>query len=435
LRWGSEYYAHQLARGLRERGHEVFVLHPMHDGSRPRYTMEEVASDGFRVFQFHSRGDPRKPLSDSYENTHLERVFDGLLEVLRPDVVHFMYLLWGLSAGMPSACRRRAIPTALTLTDLGLLCHRGQMFDWRLQACGGPHPARVCARCIREPAPFDSTRSGVWVKRWAVRCLAALGGLGRVVTTADVERREQHMRRCWDAVDRLIAPTRVFEEMFRAQGIPAHKLTRLVYAIDEHAFVRARARPPSGRIRLGFMGQFAPHKGPDTLLAAIRIMDARLPESVEPWEVFFYGAGPPGRHRFFPERMLAAAPSPRVFFCSAFDSFDLPQVLAGLHAVVLPSRWIENAPLTILQARAAGIPVIASDVAGIREVLEPGVHGLLVPPDDPLALADALREVILGKWDRRPDPDLPLDFGAHLDGVEGIYDGLLAGTGSVASHP
>ena len=41
-------------------------------------------------------------------------------------------------------------------------------------------------------------------------------------------------------------------------------------------------------------------------------MDARLPESVEPWDVFFYGAGPTGRHRFFPDRMLAGNPSSRI---------------------------------------------------------------------------------------------------------------------------
>jgi hypothetical protein len=65
LRWGSEYYTHELAAGLRARGHEIFVLHPMHDGSRPPDTVEEVASDGFRVFQLHVRGARHKPLSDS----------------------------------------------------------------------------------------------------------------------------------------------------------------------------------------------------------------------------------------------------------------------------------------------------------------------------------------------------------------------------------
>ena len=68
---------------------------------------------------------------------------------------------------------------------------------------------------------------------------------------------------------------------------------------------------------------------------------------------------------------------------------------------------------------------MASDVAGIREVVEPGVHGLLVPPDDPLALANALREVVLGKWPRR-EPDLPLAFADHLDRIEGIYADLPA---------
>ena len=75
----------------------------------------------------------------------------------------------------------------------------------------------------------------------------------------------------------------------------------------------------------------------------------------------------------------------------------------------------------LVVAKPAGLPSVPD-----RSGLEPGVHGLLVPPDDPVALADALREVILGKCDRRPEPDLPLDFAAHLDGIESIYDDLLA---------
>jgi glycosyltransferase involved in cell wall biosynthesis len=425
LRWGSEYYTHELAAGLRARGHEIFVLHPMHDGSRPPDTVEEVASDGFRVFQLHVRGARHKPLSDSYSNERVERVFDGLMGVLRPDLVHFMYLLWGLSARLPVLCRQHGIPAVLTLTDLGLLCHRGQMFDWRMRACGGPHPAELCARCIREPAPYDGPAAGLFAKRWAARALAAAGGLGMVATRAAVLRRESAIRAGLQCIDHVLAPTAVVERMFLASGVPRERLSRLVYAFDGEKLAAARHEPRGDRVRLGYLGQFAPHKGLHVLLDAVRIMERRLPESVEPWELLCYGDSPHGRHARYPAAVQRRA-SPRAIVCAAFDAVSLTQVLAELHTVVVPSLWIENAPLTVLQARAAGIPVVASDVEGIREIVEPGVHGLLVPPGDAGALADALREIVLRRWPRRATFDLPMGFAEHLDAIEAIYGRLVA---------
>ena len=120
-----------------------------------------------------------------------------------------------------------------------------------------------------------------------------------------------------------------------------------------------------------------------------------------------------------PQQPLATAAQPAL--CSA-------QPLGSLSAVVLPSEWDENAPLTVLQARAAGVPLVASDVPGVREVLEHGVHGLLVPPGDSEALADALRLVILGRGPTPPS-GAPLGLDAHLDTVEGLYAELQGAPG------
>src|SRR5690606_15055908 len=61
--------------------------------------------------------------------------------------------------------------------------------------------------------------------------------------------------------------------------------------------------------------------------------------------------------------------------------------------LAVPSRWRENTPFVVLEAHAAGIPVVASDVPGIAEIVRPGVDGLLVPPGDPVALREALRSL------------------------------------------
>jgi glycosyltransferase involved in cell wall biosynthesis len=69
---------------------------------------------------------------------------------------------------------------------------------------------------------------------------------------------------------------------------------------------------------------------------------------------------------------------------------DVPEFLRSVAVSVLPSLAAEGLPLTILEAMATGLPVVATDVAGAGEVIEDGVSGLLVPPGDDQTLADAL---------------------------------------------
>jgi glycosyltransferase involved in cell wall biosynthesis len=73
--------------------------------------------------------------------------------------------------------------------------------------------------------------------------------------------------------------------------------------------------------------------------------------------------------------------------------YDIPQVLAGMDIFVFPSRW-EGMPLAPLEAMAAGLPIVATRVHGLTEILEDGRDALLVPVGDPPALAEALLRLI-----------------------------------------
>ena len=72
---------------------------------------------------------------------------------------------------------------------------------------------------------------------------------------------------------------------------------------------------------------------------------------------------------------------------------DLPQRLAATQIFVLSTRW-EGMPLALVEAMAAGCACIGTDVIGVREVIDPGRTGLLVPPEDAEALADALQRLL-----------------------------------------
>jgi glycosyltransferase involved in cell wall biosynthesis len=110
---------------------------------------------------------------------------------------------------------------------------------------------------------------------------------------------------------------------------------------------------------------------------------------------------------------------------------DVPKILAALDLFVLPSLW-EGMPNAVLEAMAAGLPVVATAVGGTPEVVMDGVTGLLVPPQDPSALAQAIERLLR-------DPDLRRTMGRagrrrveqHFDvretvrQVEDLYETLL----------
>lgn len=425
--WGTEFYSHQLATGLAARGAEVEVLHPGRGGERPRYEVTSTRRYGVTVHELSNAGDPRKRFSDSYRNERVERAFADLVRDGRFDVVHFTHLLWGLSVRLPRVARAHGARTVVTVTDFGLVCHRGQLVDWRQRECAGPSSAEACARCVREPGRWDAGAIGLAWKRLAVRGAALLGEKGFVVGARDIEARRETIAAGAADVDHWILPTGAAADAVRDLGLPEDRTTRLVYGLDEAAF-RAPEDGATRRdepLRFAYMSQYMPHKGLRTLVDAVRTLDTRLPESVEPWRVDLYGNGSRARHRRYAADCLRDAPRRRVVDNGPFEPLRAPEVLARTDVVLVPSRWRENAPLTVLQARAAGRWVIASDVAGVREVLDDGVHGALVPPGDATALANAMGAAIRR---RAHPPSRPVArYAVHLDRIEALYRALCDG--------
>ena len=81
----------------------------------------------------------------------------------------------------------------------------------------------------------------------------------------------------------------------------------------------------------------------------------------------------------------------RVLFLGRRD--DVPNLLAASNAFILPSRW-EGMPNVVLEAMAAGLPVVATQVEGVSELIHDGVNGLTVAPDQPAELANAIFRIL-----------------------------------------
>jgi len=419
--WGTEFYTHQLASGLQARGREVAVFIPVRESEGERYSLKISRRHGLDLFELANAGDPKKSFTDSYKDEGVEQAFARVLREFKPKTVHFNHFLWGLSVGLPRVAAEFGARVVATVTDLGLLCHRGQFYNSELQPCGGPSSVEECARCVREPSKHDAKALELFIRRLAVRGAASLGGFGRIVVASDLEQRVSEVREAASFIDSWVFPTKALLEEFQSHGLALGHAEVLPYGIDEEAFKLPERGEKPRALRFSYLGQFMPHKGLEHLLAAVHLMESRLPESVAPWTLHCHGHGSPGRHQLYAERAFEPVRgSRRVIDAGCFPPLDAPRVMNETDVLIVPSLWMENAPLAVLQARAAGVPVIASDVAGVREVMEVPLHGALVPPGDVEALADAMRAAIL-EGPRRYQPDPVIAYSDHLDRVEQLY--------------
>jgi glycosyltransferase involved in cell wall biosynthesis len=311
---------------------------------------------------------------------------------VRPDVVHAMHLQ-GLSASVVPAFKGLGLPVVFTAADFWTVCpvidlrrHDGAM-------CRGPE-THHCVRCIasRNPEPRIKRRAdlpGAAVRAAALLSRTPLARLsGALRQVADVRERPARIREEMEGVDRVLAYTRLTEDLLGRNGIGGDRTLVSPYGIDAARLREAgAARRPSDTLRIGFVGTLAPHKGPDLLVRAFRALPRDLDATLR-----VHGGG--GGYEDYAEglRRLAAGDE-RIGFAGAFAKKDLGEVLGGIDVLVVPSRWYENAPGVIFEAFAAGLPVVATDLGGMSEFVRHGENGLLFPLDDAGELARLLRRL------------------------------------------
>jgi glycosyltransferase involved in cell wall biosynthesis len=174
------------------------------------------------------------------------------------------------------------------------------------------------------------------------------------------------------------------------------------------------------------VGNLYPVKGHPVLLDALQRVATRAPG---PWRLVVAGRG--RNKAALEERARELGLAEHVQFLGHRD--DVPDLLAAADVFVMPSLR-EGLPLAILEAMFAGKAIVASGVGGIPEAITPGEHGLLVPPGDPVPLAEALLTVLsdaslrhrLGDAARRR-ADVEFRVGHMADRYERVYRGMPVG--------
>ena len=431
---GTEVYVRDLAAALAASGDDdVMVLTRENDTHRPELSVRTSADGPVRVTTINNTFQSCESFEESYTNPAIERIAGAVLDDWRPDVVHVQHLTC-LSTGIPRQAALRAIPVVVTLNDYWLICHRGQLVDLNGRRCAGPFEGG-CAGCL-PPGVLASAaafRAGRLVRsvpvpgapqavNLAARAIGAMTPSDRT-RTATVARL-RHMQSAVRDVELFLAPSATLADAFIPFGIPADRVARCNQGIALAPCEEGR-RIESGPLRVGFAGGFLPTKGPHVLLDAIQQMPfgsvvVDLLGSSGPYH------GQDGYGGSLARRLGHRA----VRRCGPVPHERMPAVFKDLDVLVVPSTWIENAPFIIREAFAAGVPVVASDLGGMAEMVLDGIDGLLFPAGDARALAAALRRLVddRGLLDAlRAGIIRPMSIEVDAASLRRMYDQLTVG--------
>ena len=402
---GSGWSTYELARGLRARGHEVVVVQPR--PGEPR-GVRETTFDGFPVRYFGAPAPHVPYLRNYYKSERLTRSLSAYLRELlaaeRFDIVHAQHVMTTL-AGIEAAADA-GLPAVATVRDYWPVCYWSDLLHTRdgLELC----PACTAANmriCIRPRAGTLWPLALPMIPYMRANLATKRSGLARADAIVAVS-------------GRIAADLRA-----RAPELSATRIDVIPNAVNAAA-LRETARVPPRDSHLAeqlyavYVGKLAPNKGTRYLVDVVR-------QAGLDWPLIVVGDGPDRGAM----EAAARASGRRIEFVGWQDRDEATRLLAGASLLIFPSRGPESLSRVLIEASALGIPIAAMDTGGTRDIIEPGVTGLL--STSPEGLADDVRRLrhdetlrrALGEAARQK-VEREFDAGAVAARVAALYDDL-----------
>lgn len=384
---GTEIYVAGLAREQQRQGCEVIVAAPGEADSN-------YSHDGLAVRRF-AVSPNVKDLRDLYGDgdPHAAAAFVRILDEERPDVVHLHAFTRAVSLRLVRESKRRDIPVVFSYHTPTVSCQRGTLLRWGSEMCDGVLDLRTCARCALQNHGLAKPTSVVIgsLPPGVGRLLGNVGASGGLWTALRMTElfnlRHAAFHALMRETDHVVALCQWVKDLLLRNGVPAEKITVSRQGVSRVAPARPD-RTPSSNLRVAFLGRLHPSKGVHVLVEALR-GNPQLPVRLD-----VFGVAQGEADRSYAKRLgKLASGDPRIAFHAAIPNDQVVERLQEYDVLAVPSQCLETGPIVVLEAFAAGIPVLGSNLGGIAELVEHGVNGLLTDAASPDGWAEALRRL------------------------------------------
>jgi glycosyltransferase involved in cell wall biosynthesis len=295
-----------------------------------------------------------------------QRKINRLIDKAAPDIAHLHNIYHHISPSILKVLKQRDIPVVLTAHDLKVACPAYAMLA----------PDGVCERC----------KGGRFYQVAVNRCIKQSLMLSTVVM---LESYLHHWLRSYrDNVDVIVTPSKFYKDKLTEWGWDPGGITHVPNYVDIDKYTPV----PAAGDYFVFFGRLSREKGLDTLIRSAAKAGARLR---------IVGTGPDAETL----AQLVDTLQADVEFTGYRSGADLHAEVANARAVVLPSEWYENGPISVLEAYALSTPVIGADIGGIPEFIRRGETGDVFETGSVAELAD-----MLGRFQAAPDQAI-IDMG------------------------
>jgi glycosyltransferase involved in cell wall biosynthesis len=354
---GAENVAIAQMRELLRAGHRLALFYAGNAPPLPGQ-LEEIGLSGLNLFRMPYHPTKAQVLL-SIRKPWVDRAFARVIRKFRPDVILFHHTA-RLSLTLPVVAARVGIPCAYVLHDYYLQCPSYSLFAWDADVCPGGAPER-CTQCLYQ-------------SRYGNRPPAVLA----VAAAALLRWRERLVPRVVDAVNLFVSPSHALLEQAALRGLD---LAPAVVVPNGQQPAECQLPPPrlNGQVQFGYLGGVDRKKGTDLLMAAF--------------------SGELGRQlsiRGFRNQVsLSEFREAHPDFRGRLELFDADRAafFRDVDMVVVPSIWLENQPMVVLEAFAHGRPVLASRIGGLPEIFRDGEGGRFFEPGDPASLRKLAQEL------------------------------------------
>jgi glycosyltransferase involved in cell wall biosynthesis len=357
LKGGADRCYLESSQLLESKGHQVVFFSMLHERNREtpyaRYFVDNV-----EFFDEKRRNLPAMALRVLY-SLEARRKIESLVADTAPEIAHLHNIAHQLSPSILHSLAKLCVPVVQTIHDFKFACPTYSFFaaGKTCEACkGNRYYNAVFRRCNRGSLPAS-----------LLNC---------------VEMYLHKLIRIYDNVDLFITPSQFVKEKMVEYGFSPERIVRIPNFILANEYLPAYT-PGNYFV---FFGRLVPYKGVATLLQAM--------ESITDSQLYIVGEG---QMRSELETYAREHHLQHVAFLGHKSGEELKSIVSNSMFSVVPSECYENLPYAILESFALGTPVLAANIGGIPELVEPGVNGLLFEPGNVADLADKIRYLLVNR--------------------------------------
>jgi glycosyltransferase involved in cell wall biosynthesis len=392
---GVGIYTYNLAKYL-AKTNDVHVISMSKDMSLKDYEVKETIDNGIKkssikvpakakVFEYLLN---KETLSDK----KIDKAFGLLLDKIKPDVVHVMHLK-GLSASMVLEAKTRKIPLVFTAHDYWAICSRITLLGPDGSVCA--RKDNVCGNCsgFKRKAVFkDKLKSTVKNKAvfsliyLAYLLISPLLVLTEWINQYSLARNEYLKDVILPCFEKVITPSKYVRNKLINAGFDGKNISVSNCGVDMAAF-KGFKKNASGKVRIGYCGGFAKHKGIDVLINAF------CGFKNDPNVVLkIYGGSELDRKSEY-EGILKECKNIEV----VGGYSDVAAPYKDMDVLIVPSVWEETQGLVIQEAFITMTPVIASSIGAFPEFVRDGISGFLFEPGNVQDLSLKIKTIVDNK--------------------------------------